>query len=75
MMTIEQTDYGTYEDAGIPCIVLGVRTPVARLEHTCTHCSKKIKPGQRYRRYRLIVEGEPMVQKECPSCIEIAQGL
>lgn len=67
--------YVTYDDAGVDYVVLGRTEPVAKKEHTCSCCRKTIQPGQRYRRYRLIVEGDPGVQKECPDCMAISDGL
>lgn len=58
-----------YDIERIPCIKLGEdRHHRARKEHTCSTCSRGIKPGQVYRRRRFIVDGEPTTEKVCDLC-------
>lgn len=40
----------------------------ARKSHACAACSETIGPGEQYRRWFAIVDGEPMVTKQCWRC-------
>lgn len=49
-------------------LVLGDETPVARKEHVCQLCGRKIRPGEQYHRQRNIGDDGPYVFKNCAHC-------
>jgi hypothetical protein len=46
---------------------------VARKEHKCNECLRKIQPGEKYTRERFVWEGKAQTHKTCAHCM-MARG-
>ncbi len=55
--------------------ILECKSRIARKEHICNYCGKKISPGEVYAYGRFIEEGEIFSWKEHPKCGKIADKL
>jgi len=51
--------------------VENVTTPVARKEHLCGECHRKIYPGETYERRFIVFMGDPETQKLCGDCRDL----
>ena len=45
--------------------------PVARTEHACHECRRRIRPGEQYEVQKYVFEGTFETHKTCSECVEI----
>ena len=53
--------------------VYTVVTPVARVEHECNECGRKISRGERYERARMLYEGRWDCCDTCHRCLRLRE--
>lgn len=54
-------------------ITLGETNPVARVQHRCNLCGRRIEPGEQYNRQRNIHDGRAYTFKDCAHCQAMVQ--
>lgn len=60
-----------YCDPDETCTVLSKTTPIARKEHKCTECRRKITVGEYYLREVTVFDGKVETWKTCMDCESI----
>ena len=60
-----------YIDADVEPEFCNQRLPIARKEHTCCECARKIEPGETYEAFSGKWEGDFHTFKTCTDCLSI----
>lgn len=55
--------------------ILQQKIRMSKIEHICSECKRKIKPGEYYEYYAGIFEEDFLVFKTCQDCLSIRKNL